>query len=343
MSSSNISQIIQRNLSLFNAQHLLCVNLDYDSVLGLYQQKTAKQLSSLNFHFGEYQQIQQQLPEVSSHFTAHYQAEQLHDVVVLRFPKTKQELSFTLAMLTSALADNAQIIIVGENNAGIKSAPKYCQPFVEQLIKQDSARHCTLFVGTFNNQRKRFNITDWFQQFTITVANKAVTLATLPGVFSQKKLDVGTRVLLPYLPKNQQGNALDFGCGCGVLGIGLLVQNPQLQVTFVDVNALALASTEHSLLLNQLTGTVIPSDSSTHLTGQYHWVVTNPPFHQGVKTNYEATETFLLNIARFMPPTAKLLLVANSFLNYQQIMEKAIGRVKQLTTTAGFSVYEVMR
>ncbi len=47
------------------------------------------------------------------------------------------------------------------------------------------------------------------------MSNVTLTVASLPGVFSQKKLDVGTALLLNNLPEVMQGKVLDFGCGAG--------------------------------------------------------------------------------------------------------------------------------
>ena len=91
--------------------------------------------------------------------------------------------------------------------------------------------------------------------------------------------------------------------------------------------------------LNNLTGQVFPSNSLSDVKGKYDYVISNPPFHQGLKTNYLATETFLSKIKPHLKPKGHVIVVANSFLRYQPIMEKEIGRTQVLAKKKGFSLY----
>jgi 16S rRNA (guanine1207-N2)-methyltransferase len=73
---------------------------------------------------------------------------------------------------------------------------------------------------------------------------------------------------------------------------------------------------------------------------RYDFVISNPPFHQGVKTHYGATEQFLAEIKQHLTSKACITIVANSFLKYLPIMEKAIGKTKTLAIKQGFAVYQ---
>jgi 16S rRNA (guanine1207-N2)-methyltransferase len=164
-------------------------------------------------------------------------------------------------------------------------------------------------------------------------------VVALPGVFSQNGLDIGTQVLLENLPKKITGELLDFGCGAGVIASYLGKVFPEIKLHLLDVSALALYSAQATLKLNNLTGHVFPSDSLSDLKGKYDYIISNPPFHQGLKTNYQATETFLSKIKPHLKPKGQVTVVANSFLRYQPIMEEAIGRTQVLAKQKGFSLY----
>ena len=105
------------------------------------------------------------------------------------------------------------------------------------------------------------------------------------------------------------------------------------------MSALALYSAQETLKLNNLTGKIFPSNSLSDVNGKYDYVISNPPFHQGLKTNYQATETFLSKIKRHLKPRGQVIVVANSFLRYQPIMEEEIGRTQLLAKKKGFSLY----
>ena len=116
-------------------------------------------------------------------------------------------------------------------------------------------------------------------------------ITALPGVFSQIILDVGTAVLLPYLNQVKSGKIADFGCGAGI-DQRLFSQNsnPNQHIFALDVDAFALRSTELTfqkrfkfaqLHLQPVTGF---ADAPKDLDA----IVSNPPFHQGIHTNYHA-------------------------------------------------------
>jgi 16S rRNA (guanine1207-N2)-methyltransferase len=293
-----------------------------------------------NTNFEDHQKLKQINPQQAQYkFVAHYQTTIKHDLVVIAFPKSKSELTFTLAMIAEYLSENAQIIIVVEKNSGIKSCPKLSTAFLQQCNKVDSARHCMLFTGQFNNRVKPFKLEAWFKHYQVNVEGIELNVASLPGVFSQDDLDIGTALLLKNLPSNLQGNILDFGCGAGVIASYIGKKYDNTLLTLIDINALALASAEKTLKLNQLSGNCFASNSLSTIVKKYNHVVSNPPFHQGIKTNYQATESFLKGIKGYIAPKGSLSLVANSFLRYLPIMEDTIGRTTTVCKQSGFSIY----
>lgn len=280
---------------------------------------------------------------ITCSFTAEYDCSHKnsaqHDLVIIAFPKSKAELAFTLAMITHSLCDDAKILFIGENKSGIKSCDKLTTNLLSFCNKVDSARHCILFSGQFNNQRKAFKLNDWFKIYDITLDDISIKIASLPGVFSQQKLDVGTSLLLNNLPQHMHGKILDFGCGAGVISCFMGKKYKGLDLNLLDVSALALASAEKTLVLNELTGNVFPSNSLSQVKGRFDHIVSNPPFHQGIKTHYQATEDFLNGIKMHMNAQATITIVANSFLKYKPIMEKSIGETQITTNKQGFTIY----
>jgi 16S rRNA (guanine1207-N2)-methyltransferase len=62
---------------------------------------------------------------------------------------------------------------------------------------------------------------------------------TASSVFSKKRVDLGTRLLIESMVLPPAGLALDLGCGYGPVGVAAASVNPDLQVIMVDVNARA--------------------------------------------------------------------------------------------------------
>jgi len=341
MSLTNPSQVLIRNSELLEANEPLFINMPADNFITEYLSLyPSSKLTCVNTNYEEHHYLKEHYPQkITSIFTSHYQTDTKHDLVVIAFPKSKAELGFTLAMINPLLAQDAKVLLVGENKSGIKSCQKLTKSSLKQCNKIDSARHCSLYFGQFNNLYREFNFDDWFKNYQIAINGTTLTIASLPGVFSQNSLDVGTQVLLNNLPDKLQGNILDFGCGAGVISCFIGKKFPNTNLSLLDVNALALSSAEKTLALNGLTAKIFPSNSLSNVTEKFQHIVSNPPFHQGVKTNYQATETFLTNIKKFIHQKGSITIVANSFLRYQEIMDRAISSSKILAKEQGFTVY----
>lgn len=343
MSISNISQVLSRNSEQLSADTPLFINLTADGFIENYLLDNPNaNVSCYNTNFIDYLAISNQYKtQVTASFTSEYQTSLKHDLVIINFPKSKDELAFTFAMIAPYLQNEAKIILVGEKKGGVQSSPKLTQDFLQNCQKIDAARHCLVFAGIVNakNLNTPFTINEWFKTYPITIDNITLTIASLPGVFSQKKLDVGTALLLDNLPQTMQGKVLDFGCGAGVISCFIGKKFATTQLSLLDVSALAIASAKKTLILNQLSGHVFASNSLSHVTEKYQHIVSNPPFHQGTKTSYQASENFLQGIKSYMLPQGNITIVANSFLQYLPIMQKNIGKTKHLVNTLGFSIY----
>ncbi|MDO6444811.1 methyltransferase [Colwellia sp. 1_MG-2023] len=336
---SNLSQVLIRNERLLLAKKPLLINMPDDEL--------SHSLTALNkdcditYFDNNFELHQQHKKNAQSQciFAAHYQTNKIHDLVLIHFPKSKQELLFTLAMLAVCTNADTRVLVVGDNKSGIKSIDKLIKAHTSFCEKIDAARHCLLFETQLTNHHISFNIEEWFHYYSVNVNQLTYRVAALPGVFSQAKLDIGTQVLLNNVPNIIAGKVLDFGCGAGVIAtfIGLTCKNTEL--TLADVSALAIASSEKTLSINNLTGNVIATNSLSNITEQYHHVISNPPFHQGIKTHYAATENFLAGIKKHLIKKGTLTIVANSFLKYQPIIEHSIGKVDKICVERGFSIY----
>jgi len=345
MSLSNTSQLLLRNIDLLAAKQALLINPPADFFTQEYSQHYPNcNIDCFNVNYAEHLSIANfNNAHVSCHFSACYQTNIKHDLVIIFFPKSKAEFSFTLTMINHALAVHAKVLVVGENKSGVKSATKLGLPFFNYCEKVDSARHCSLFSGEFNGHLITFSLEDWFKTYQISLNNITLTIASLPGVFSQNELDIGTKLLLNNLPKKMSGKILDFGCGAGVISAYIGKKYNLTELSLLDINALALKSAEKTLAINDLSGNVFASDSLTNVTERFQHVVSNPPFHQGLRTHYASTETFLSGIKKHIDKHGDITIVANNFLHYQPIMTDNIGKTATVINKNGFCVYHCQR
>jgi 16S rRNA (guanine1207-N2)-methyltransferase len=341
MSLSNPSQLLLRNIDLLNAKNPLLINPPADQLSKeIKQHYHDAELSCFTFNYADYLFLTN-LNNAQCYFAAEYRpsTQIKHDLAIIFFPKSKHEFSYTLTMLNKHLAENASVLIVGENNSGVKSVLKLTTNFLNNNGKVDSARHCTLFSGQFNNEVQPFELSQWYKNYSLNINNIELTISSLPGVFSQNELDVGTKLLLNNLPHKMHSEVLDFGCGAGVISAYIGKKYSNIKLNLLDINALALKSAEKTLAINGLQGNIFASDSLSNVSGKYQHIVANPPFHQGVKTHYAATESFLTGIKQHIKNSGDITIVANNFLRYQNIMEDNIGKTTKITNKNGFAIY----
>ncbi|WP_371376172.1 methyltransferase [Thalassotalea aquiviva] len=347
MSLSNPSQLLLRNEEYLKSSNPLVVNCpDNEFIPALERINENATISNFQINYAYYlAQTQRQSSHTLNQFSHNYdnQSGQQHDLLIFYFPKSKAEFLFMLAMLKPHLTAECSVLLVGENNGGVKSALKLCKDQIQFGHKIDSARHCTLMQLRLLPDSANFNLDDWFKTYQLKVNDITIDVVSLPGVFSIGELDKGTQLLLQHLPQKMQGKVLDFGCGAGVIGSYIQKRYPQTEVDMLDVNALAIASSQKTLELNKLCAKVFASDGLSTVKGQYQAVISNPPFHQGLKTHYHTTESFLAHIKQHLHSQGTLTIVANSFLKYAPIIEQAMGNNSQLAQSNGFTIHHSVK
>jgi 16S rRNA (guanine1207-N2)-methyltransferase len=178
-----------------------------------------------------------------------------------------------------------------------------------------------------------------FHQFSIEKAGISLKLCSLPGVFNHGKLDLGTNLLLEHLGHIQQGKVLDFACGAGFIGAFLVKRHPEIKLTASDISTLAVSSTAATLKANKLPGETIAADGIPSRSAAYDHIVSNPPFHTGLKTDYHISEQFFRDAFNELKPGGTLTLVANVHLPYVAQLTEIFGQVKELGRRDGFVVY----
>ncbi|SHK39575.1 16S rRNA m(2)G 1207 methyltransferase [Marinobacter antarcticus] len=277
-------------------------------------------------------------------------AEGRYDSVVVFLPKARAELEMRLALARSLAAENARLILVGEKKEGIAGAIKQLKAVAPQATKVDSARHCQVWCAEAIEPAPGFRVQDWLNWSSIECAGVSLEIAGLPGIFSQDGLDKGTRMLLETLAEQpvRADRLLDFACGAGVIGAWTQAFQaargmPVANVDGVDVQSQAVICARETYRRHSAAGTIFASDGLAGIDGLWPGIISNPPFHTGVKTDTSMTEQFLQDVKRHLQPGGELRLVANSFLPYEVQIKRHIGRVERLHEDGRFTVYRAFR
>lgn len=266
------------------------------------------------------------------------------DSVVVFMPKSRQELELRLALAGHLTRAGGTLLLIGEKKEGIAGGARVLQFTYPDACKVDSARHCQVWMATVPAGMTGFNLSAWRNWHVIRAGGIELDVAGLPGIFSDGRLDVGTKQLLAsFEGETPAGPVLDFACGAGVVGAWLARKVPDLTVDAVDVQFQAVACARETYARNHVKGEIRPSDGLAAVTGHYRLLVSNPPFHTGVKTDTTMTEAFLRDAARHLQSGGELRIVANSFLPYPELIKRYIGPCETLSEDRKFSVYRAFR
>ncbi|MFV5391469.1 methyltransferase [Acinetobacter towneri] len=317
------------------AGRILLINAPTDDLLTQFDD--AIQASVWTWNFNDYQYFQGQHKQV--HFGAEF-PEGEFDQAIIFVPKSKELLNYLLHNAAHHLQKGSSIFLVGEKKGGIERAATQLQPYGKTL-KLDSARHCQLWQLTLDCNVEKKALADWAQIYTVPTPKGELQICALPGVFSQNRLDVGTAVFLPYLSQVTSGKIADFGCGAGVISAYLAKLNPENRIFALDVDALALASTQMTFEKNQLNPQQLEIKAVTGIEDAplfLHAIVSNPPFHQGIHTHYDASENLCKTSRRHLKSGGELWIVANRFLNYPLLIEQSFGQCTIKADQQGFKV-----
>lgn len=327
------SEVLLRQAELFQGP-LLLAGLPADDLLG-----HLPQAHGWTWHAGDHARLGERFVGRSHHGVE--VPDVSFEAAVLFLPKSRELASYLLNAMASRLAGRP-LYLVGEKRGGIEGAAKQLQAFGKPR-KLDSARHCQLWQVNVDNAPQAIPLESLAERFELALDDGPLQVVSLPGVFSHGRLDRGTALLLQHLDGLPVGPVLDFGCGAGILGATLKRRYPQSLVTLLDVDAFAVASSRLTLAANGLEGEVISGDGIDAAPGDLALILSNPPFHTGVHTNYQASENLLQKSGQHLRKGGEIRLVANSFLRYQPLLQAALGNCHTLAEADGFRIYTATR
>ena len=162
---------------------------------------------------------------------------------------------------------------------------------------------------------------------------------TSSGVFSKKRVDLGTRLLIESMVLPQEGYVLDIGCGYGAVGIAAAKFNPNLRVIMVDVNERAVRLARQNAEKNCV-GDVAFRRGYLYepVKGvMFNCVLSNPPVSAGMET----VKAIISEAPEHMVNSALFQMVVKSKIGGKRLLtffEEAFGNVQVLARKSGYRV-----
>ncbi len=162
---------------------------------------------------------------------------------------------------------------------------------------------------------------------------------TASSVFSKRRIDLGTRLLIESMALPLEGSVLDIGCGYGAVGIVAASLNPNLHVVMTDVNIRAVRLARRNVELNRTANAEAryghfyePVEGSV-----FNCVLSNPPVSAGMET----VKAMVKGAPRVLADKGTFQMVIRSKIGAKALpalFMETFGNVKVLARGSGFRV-----
>ncbi len=273
------------------------------------------------------------------------------DVVILRIPKHNSLLEFQLRSLLPHIHSATKIIAAGMTKEIHKTNLRLFESIIGTTTTSLAKKKARLIFSSFEKKNIQLASQDLVNNNSVgyQIKQRDISVTGMPGVFSRDNLDIGTRVLLDFMPETNQGEKLiDLGCGTGVLGTYAAMQNPKLDITFTDESWLAVESakrTYHENLNEEVSDKLGNVDYKvTNVLdnlpdNHYDYVLCNPPFHQqNVQTLAIANKMFKDSSSK-LKASGELRVVANRHLKYRGNLLSFFKSVEVISKDSKFNIW----
>ncbi|WP_159843089.1 class I SAM-dependent methyltransferase [Nocardia sp. CY41] len=283
---------------------------------------------------------------LSDRYTAHpLGPELLRDarVVLLRLPRVLAGLA-EVADAIARYADPAVEVYAGGRDKYLTKSMNevLAQSFSEVRASRGRQKSRTLLVtGPKPVAEQAFPVRERLDELGFEVVAHG-------AAFSGARLDIGTRFLLEHLRlmKPDARDAIDLGCGTGILAVALATVRPGIKVIATDQSAAAVASARATTEANGVADRVcvVRDDAmSSAADNSADLVLCNPPFHVGAAVHTGSAIKMFAETGRVLRPGGELWTVYNSHLNYRAVVERMVGRTEVMGRNRKFTVTRSVR
>ncbi|MBI4140641.1 class I SAM-dependent methyltransferase [Candidatus Woesearchaeota archaeon] len=178
------------------------------------------------------------------------------------------------------------------------------------------------------------------EQITFRINETELKLTTASGVFSRKKIDLGTKILIENIEIKKNTKVLDLGCGYGIIGISIAKIIPDTKVVLTDANKRATQLAKQNAKQNNVTVDVRTGNSYETVAGEtFDYILLNPPQTAGRKICFQLIE----HAPQHLNKQGVFYLVARHKKGgavLEAKMKETFGNAETVARESGFRVYK---
>ena len=170
------------------------------------------------------------------------------------------------------------------------------------------------------------------------ISGKEFEFYTASGIFSKKKIDMGTLVLAESIALGKNSKVLDVGCGIGILGI-VAAKLFNANVVMTDINKRAVMLAKMNVKLNGINAEIFQGNLYEKIKDDdFDCVISNPPQNAGKEVCFQ----LIAESKNHLKPNGTLQIVARHNKGGKTLskkIEEVFGNVNVLAKKSGYSVY----
>lgn len=254
----------------------------------------------------------------------------------------------TLARGWHMLKPGGVLIAAQHNDLGAKRLDSTMKKLTGQ-VQSLSKNHCRAVAITkpaTTSDETTALLAEWLQaDAPQTVAQTSLQAA--PGMFSWRKPDAGSQLLIDALPDNLAGRGADVAAGWGYLTHEVLDEHPAIRhVTLYEAEKRALDIAAKNLAGEAARTRFVWCDATRPLDNEgqpFDWVMMNPPAHDMLWSAPEASAAMFAAVAQSLKSGGHLWLVANRHLPYERTLEGLFTSQVTISETGDFKVIEAVK
>jgi 16S rRNA (guanine1207-N2)-methyltransferase len=288
-------------------------------------------------------------PELLVLLNDHPSNQEPADHILLELNQGREASRLTIQEALGAISDTGRLWIFGNQESGIVSLAKRFSSSKTALYKGHlrliSLGKDSKYTDKPRKKSKKTNPPPLDSEGFCQIECKNLPIISRPGIFSWQTPDPASLLLLEAMEKlglDPGPKVLDWGCGSGLLSAVLASKWRDSHFTLSDDQWSAVRCAKKTMEINKLAGRsqVIAEDGIGEVLSQqkFSTIISNPPFHRGVRTDSHATESFINKGVDILERKGSFWLVGNRFLNYDKQLATLLKHVEIIAENGAFCV-----
>ncbi len=175
-----------------------------------------------------------------------------------------------------------------------------------------------------------------------------ITVTNHAAVFSQERLDLGTRFFIENIPISESYETIvDLGCGNGVLGLMAAIKNPSAKIVFTDESYMAVESAISNFLSvfdDTREAEFLQTDCLQGVAeNSASLILCNPPFHQNHAINDDVAWQMFSESRQALDKNGELWVIGNRHLAYHAKLKKLFGNADVVVSNKKFVIVKAVK